>query len=229
MRLVSIVILVLLGLFACKHDPQVPDNDQPDGDKPLTECHPDTVYFINTIEPLLNSGCARPGCHDDITQQNGVVLTNYISIIATGGVKPQNAADSKIYKVLVEDDPDDIMPPPPNDPLSGTQITQIQKWINQGALNNECIPSCDTTSVTYSEDITEVINTYCLGCHSGVTPSGGVLLDGYNNVVTIANTGKLVGSIRHEQGFTPMPYNSSKLSNCDIRKFEIWIDNDFPQ
>lgn len=231
MKLITVLVLILLAmLYACNHDPQLPVNGGPsDGEEPSAECSPDTVYFVNTIGPLLNSSCAKAGCHDNITQESEVVMTDYNSIITTGGVKAGNASESELFEVISGDEPEHIMPPPPNEPLSSENISQIEKWINQGALNNECLAECDTADVTYSETLTGVIATYCLGCHNQVTPSGDVLLDNYNNVIDVSSTGRLTGSIKHETGYTPMPSNGEKLSDCEIRKFEIWIENGYPQ
>jgi hypothetical protein len=58
---------------------------------------------------------------------------------------------------------------------------------------------------------------------------GGISLEGYNNVVNIADDGRLLGVVRHEAGYPAMPKNSPKLPDCDIRQLEIWIENGTPQ
>jgi hypothetical protein len=87
------------------------------------------------------------------------------------------------------------------------------------------VSNCDTTNVTFSQTIQPLLNTHCNSCHSGNFPSAGVALDNYQAVKAVASSGVLLGTIRHENGYSPMPKNSTKLNDCDIRKVEIWIQN----
>lgn len=88
--------------------------------------------------------------------------------------------------------------------------------------------TCDTTHVTYAKDVWPVINANCTGCHSGAAPSGNVALENYNDVVVIAKNGKLLGSIRFDPGFSPMPKGGPKLNSCDIAKIEKWVNDGTP-
>lgn len=195
-------------------------------------CDPDTVYFTNDILPLLNSSCAVSGCHDNATAEDGVILTSYNSVMQTADVRPGDLGDSDLYEVITETDPDKQMPPPSSGiTLSQAQINMIAKWIQQGAKNNGCDPNaggCDTDSVSYAQQLVPVLNTYCLGCHSGTVISGGVNLDGYNNVVAFANSGQLYGAISHAAGYKPMPQGQPKLDSCTIAQFKSWIDAGAP-
>ena len=87
---------------------------------------------------------------------------------------------------------------------------------------------CDTTNVTYSKIITPVLQLYCVGCHSGAAPSGGVTLATYNDVLIQVNNGKLMGSIQWLPGYFAMPKNGNKLSNCQIAEFRIWVQAGAP-
>ena len=87
---------------------------------------------------------------------------------------------------------------------------------------------CDTTSVTFTNDVWPVINAQCTGCHSGGTPSGNIRLENYSDVVVIAKNGKLLGSIRFDSGFSPMPKGGAKLSSCTIAKMEKWVHDGTP-
>lgn len=90
------------------------------------------------------------------------------------------------------------------------------------------ISDCDTTKVTYSITIAPMINSNCEGCHSGGTPSGGVMLSNYSETKTAADNGSLLGTIKHESNWSPMPKGGNKLSDCNIRQLEIWIKNGTP-
>ena len=191
-------------------------------------CDPDTAYFQNEVLPLLLSSCATTGCHDRQTAKEGVILVDYASIMETGEVKPGNPGDSELYEVLFDTDPEERMPPSPNNPLTTEQKSLIEKWILQGAKNNFCQADCDTTNVTFSANVWPVMETNCMGCHSGGSPSGGVSITNYNQLVTLANDGRLLGTIKQLNGYAAMPPNGSKLSDCYIATIEIWINNGTP-
>lgn len=192
-------------------------------------CHPDTVYFENTILPLLISSCAVAGCHDASSQTAGVNLTTYPAIIQTGGVKPFNPDGSDLYEVITEDDPDKRMPPPPRNPLTQNQIQTVYRWIMQGALNNRCNPAdCDTINVTFSGTIWPIIQGRCYGCHSGSSPSGGVSLQNHQDIAMVAVSGRLLGAVKHQPGYAPMPPSGPQLTNCQINQIKKWIENGTP-
>ena len=190
-------------------------------------CDPDTVYFQNTILPLLVSNCSVTGCHDVATHKEGVQLTDYASIINTGGIVPGNPGSSKLYRAITTSG-EDKMPPANRTPLTAAQISAIQTWILQGALNNSCDAGCDTTNVTFSQSIFPIVQNFCLGCHNAPSPGGGVYLRNYADIKTVVDNGKLWGSINHDPGFFAMPLGGNKLSNCDLATFKIWINNGAP-
>ncbi|MBT3174502.1 MAG: hypothetical protein HN336_06610 [Lentimicrobiaceae bacterium] len=84
-------------------------------------------------------------------------------------------------------------------------------------------PDCDTTNVTFSNDVMPVISASCTGCHSGSAPAGNIRLSNYDEIVSVANNGSLMGTIKHESGWSPMPKNGNKLSDCKIQKIDRWI------
>ncbi|MHC1707664.1 MAG: c-type cytochrome domain-containing protein [Bacteroidales bacterium] len=226
-----VLTMFLLGLtfipvylVSCKHEPLPGPEGQDTTNNPIisTNCDPDTVYFQNDILPLIQSSCAKSGCHDAATQADGVYLGTYASIMNTGKIKPGNPNDSELYEVITENDPDKIMPPPPNQPFSQAQINLIYTWIQQGAKNNQCNnQACDSVNVTFSGQIFPMIQASCLGCHSGGNPGGGISLGGYNDIKN--NATAILGSISWASGFTAMPQNGSKLSPCKIAQFNRWI------
>jgi hypothetical protein len=83
---------------------------------------------------------------------------------------------------------------------------------------------CNVIDVSYSDNIVPILDANCLSCHNGVSQQGGVILEGYEEVLPYVDNGKLLGSIRHDDGFEPMPLTGGKLSSCQIKKFESWID-----
>lgn len=89
-------------------------------------------------------------------------------------------------------------------------------------------PACDTTNITYSGSIEPIMSSSCTGCHSGSAPAGNISLANYGEVVTAAQNGSLLGTIRHENGWSPMPKNGNQLDDCSITKIEIWVNSGTP-
>ncbi len=83
---------------------------------------------------------------------------------------------------------------------------------------------CDTVDVSYSVTVKAILEANCVSCHTGNFPSGNQLLDNYQSVADIANTGKLYGVISHQDRFTAMPPSQVKINACDIDKIKSWID-----
>jgi uncharacterized membrane protein len=221
-----LLFLLVAGVFsACVHSPLEPIGSSP---TVSANCNPDTVYFQNQILPILTSNCSMSGCHNATDKKEGVDLSSYSAIIKTAEVKPFNANKSELYEVLLETDPNKIMPRPPAAPLSTTQIELIKTWINQGAKYNACL-SCDTTTtISFSNHIQPIINNACLGCHTTISSSGNIALETYAEILTQVTNGKLIGSVKHLVGFSPMPKGNTKLSDCSIAQLEKWIAQGAP-
>jgi len=87
---------------------------------------------------------------------------------------------------------------------------------------------CDTTNISYTNDIWPIIDSNCTSCHSGNAPSGNVNLENYDQIKAAGINGSLLGVIKHESGWSPMPKGTSKLPDCDIMKIETWGNNGYP-
>lgn len=216
---------IMLVLFACRHElpgPLTGGGGTGGGGNPLPTqtCSPDSVYFVNQVMPIISSNCTMGGCHDNITHADGVNLTTYTNIMKY--VRAGDAANSKLYKVIIKTN-GDRMPPPPMPPLTAAQKALIQKWINQGAKNNSCIGACDTTVFTYSGAVKPIMDAKCAGCHNPANLGGNIDVSTYTAVKVVALNGKLYGSVAHQAGYSPMPKNSAKLSDCEIRQIQKWI------
>jgi len=231
-------MLIVTGFIftpGCKHElPEPPPvtggNGGGGGGTNLPPCDPDTVYFSQSILPLIVSSCAIPGCHDAGTAENGVVLNNYNNIINTGDVRVFDLDGSDLYEVITDNDQDDRMPPAAQFPaLSPDEIALIRDWILQGALNNSCAADCDTSNVTYALGIQSLISAKCQGCHSGANPQGGLLLTNYSQVSVSALFGNMLDAVQHTGTATPMPFNSAQLPQCEIDLIRIWIENGAPE
>lgn len=88
------------------------------------------------------------------------------------------------------------------------------------------ITVCDTSAVKYNTDVSKIIETNCLVCHSSVAKQGDIVLEGYANLKLYSDKGgRLIGAIKHLSGYSPMPKNLSKLSDCDIAKIDKWVND----
>ncbi len=225
------MVLIILGLSSCKHELPVPpvqeqlSNENPGGGTGQeVPCDPNIVYFEQQVLPIIVSNCTKSGCHNTLDHADGITLTSYSTIMNDGDIRQGNPGNSKLFKVISTTDPDDIMPPQPNSALTQTQINLISLWIQQGAINNSCQSGCDTANVTYNGTIQPIIQSSCIGCHSGNTPAGSINLSTFSGVKNIAINGSLFGSVNHELGYSPMPKGGNSLSNCQISEIKIWID-----
>jgi mono/diheme cytochrome c family protein len=219
------IATLLLLVNACRHEkldyPGTGNGGDGVNPPPTTNpCSPDTVYFVNEIMPVISSNCTMSGCHDNISRAGGIDLTTYAKVMKF--VKPGIANESKLYKVVNLTN-EDRMPPPPMQALSQVQKDKIYKWINQGAKNNYCAASCDTTVFTYSGAVKPIMDKKCVGCHNPNNLGGNIDVSTHAAVKVIAVNGKLYGSVAHQTGYSPMPKNSIKLSDCEIRQIQKWI------
>ena len=138
-------------------------------------------------------------------------------------VRVGNARESKLYKVITTTSQGDVMPPPPYSPFSAANIAAIQKWINQGAKNSQCVAACDSSVFNFSASILPTMNTFCKGCHNPASLGGGIDLSSYNGIKMVAVSGKLAGSINHSPGYIQMPQGGNKLPDCQLKQIEKWI------
>lgn len=209
-----------MSFLACKHDPQAevkPVLNNQNGNNNIVN---DSVSFQTEILPLLTGNCAMDGCHNAASAAEGVVLDNYNNVISTAKVIAFNPAKSELYEVLVETDQKKIMPRPPSPPLTQAQIELVAKWINQGARNTNII-KCDTNTFNFVT-VQKIITNACIGCHNNNNAQGGVKLTDYNNIRQHTETGKLLSSISHLPGSSPMPKGGNKLEACKITIIKKW-------
>lgn len=228
----SMLLGVAVLVSGCKHEPpfgpeEIVDDNNGGGPGPEPEnpCDANTVYFEQQVLPLLISNCAVPGCHNLPTDDNDdIQITSYQTLMGSGIVQ-----DGDLWEAINDDDPDDRMPRPPQNPLTQAQIDLIGQWIQQGAQNNSCANgACDTLNVTYSGTIRPLVAQRCQGCHSGGTPQGGLDFTQWNVLNTVAMDGRLAAAIQHLPSGVPMPPTGPMLPDCRIRQFLLWIGDGAP-
>jgi hypothetical protein len=87
---------------------------------------------------------------------------------------------------------------------------------------------CDVTAVSFSQHIEPVISNTCTSCHTGAGASAGIRLANHTEIVAAINTGRFMGAVKHEAGFSPMPQGAPKLDECSVKRLEAWIAAGMP-
>lgn len=84
---------------------------------------------------------------------------------------------------------------------------------------------CDTANVTFGLDINPLMQQKCLSCHSQSANQGNVNLEGYDQVKSYVDNGKLLGSMAYSSGYSPMPKGEGQLPSCTINRLKAWINS----
>jgi hypothetical protein len=197
----------------------------------------DTICFSQDIMPIVKSSCAISsgtgvGCHDG-TNGEARKFSDYNSLLPY--INKTTPLNSKIYRAITGNG-EDVMPPSPYSQLTTQQISNFKTWLSQGALNSDCaaIKGCDTTgTMSFASKVWPIIQNNCLGCHGTVNPSGNVSLASYDLVKSKAlelrnSVPVLIGAIKQLPNFKAMP-PTGKLTLCQIRTMELWVDQSMPQ
>lgn len=211
-------------LARCVHQPEVFSETEPETPPVVSEnCDPDTAYFQTQVLPIFISNCAIPTCHDAVSREEGIVLDKYENIRKE--VRAGDANDSEIYEVLLDNDPEKLMP---RDPTTGRgyrlptdQIALIRTWINQGAKNNSCA-SCDTTDYSYAGAIKAIVSLNCAtsgGCHGTGSVNGD--FTSYQTLSAKVASGVLAHRTLVLQDMPP----GKPLPACQQDLIRRWIEN----
>lgn len=98
---------------------------------------------------------------------------------------------------------------------------------NAERLYPQVSTGCDLSNVTFSGSVVPILQASCLTCHSNSAAAysgGGIKLQNYADVQTLANNGKLMGGVNHATGYSAMPLGGGKLTDCEISTLQTWID-----
>lgn len=84
-----------------------------------------------------------------------------------------------------------------------------------------------TDTTTYTADVKPIFDGSCAfsGCHA--SGSGVGSLATYADAKTYTESGRVVGAIKHESGFSNMPKNGTKLADDKIATIEKWITDGY--
>jgi uncharacterized membrane protein len=216
---------IALVINACKHEPvDISQQATPTTTSTTTGIVPenDSVCFNTQIQPLFNSSCAMSGCHDAVTHAEGYNFTTY------NGIMVEIEAGRPTHGKIMKEINDLSMPQKPVPLLTEAQKSLLVKWISEGAQNKICTDGCDPGNATFTAGVNPILKVHCVGCHNSNFSSGGVKLNGYANIQTSVQNGKLLCAIQHGAGCSPMPQNAPKLKQSCIDLIQNWITNGAP-
>ncbi len=201
------IVVALATLFStCTYDVYNPD-----------------ICFQTNILPIFITKCSMTDCHNSGQHKARYDLSTYEGIMR--GVTPHHPLQSSVYTSIAGINPS----MPKGIKLTTKEISYIKIWIRMGAQNStNCSSSCDTTAFSFSGRIQPLISTWCVGCHNSTSPGGGYDLSTYSGIKTSIINGRLLGTFKQDAGFSPMPKNSAKLSDCDINAVAKWINSGYP-
>jgi hypothetical protein len=83
--------------------------------------------------------------------------------------------------------------------------------------------NCDTTVTTYLAVIAPIIEQHCFDCHDAVAAVSGIPLSSYDNLKVMVDGQRIIGALRRQVGYSPMPKDRPPIPECDILKIEQWI------
>lgn len=221
-RLLFSFFSIILLISGCKHDPIMPIVTEQEA------CDLGYVDFTNTILPLLQNSCATTDCHDEITHEEGLIITSYTNIMNEEElVTARDYKKSKLYEVITKNPNNEDFMPPSNSgiaPLTPTQIQWIKDWILQGAMKTDC--GCDTTSFSFATDVFPIFEKNCIPCHNGNHQNTSYKLTNFSEISASVISGNTLDRINSNTSDV-MP-QSGKMDDCKIRIIEKWIENGAP-
>ncbi len=162
------------------------------------------------------------GCHNSSDHEAGYDLSTYDGIMK--GVTPKHPLQSEVYTVIKGNNPS----MPAGQKLDQKDISYIKLWIKMGAQNTSNCSNCDTSKYAYHSRIKPLISNWCVGCHSANNAGGGYDLSTYSGISASITSNRLLGSLNHLAGFSAMPKNTDKLTDCDVNAVEKWIQTGYP-
>lgn len=94
------------------------------------------------------------------------------------------------------------------------------------ALYPTGVTTCDTSNVSYASTIQPIFTQYCAtsGCHDAATKQNGYDFSNYDGAVLSIDPNKLIPVITHASGYSAMPKDMAKLSDCNIAKITAWVN-----
>ncbi|MBW1297658.1 hypothetical protein [Aquimarina litoralis] len=117
--------------------------------------------------------------------------------------------------------------------MSPTNLAQYASVSVLFLLLNSCKGEpkevCDIPeNITYKEHIASIIEVQCFKCHAADVykeKASRVKIFDYPSLKKMGESGQLIGSITHAQGYIAMPYRKeTKIDSCVIETIKTWVN-----
>lgn len=119
--LIAALAVLATGCYNDKYDKLYPGTG-------VVLCDTTSVTFTNDVQPIFAANCNNAGCHDVATSSGGYNFTTYAG--------SQSAVLNGKLSGCINWTPGFSAMPKNLPKLTPCEINKIQRWINQGALNN---------------------------------------------------------------------------------------------
>lgn len=175
-----------------------------------------TVCFTTEVEAVLDAGCGKSGCHDDVLATPSLIVAG-------------DPTNSNLMTLLTTTDTTLRMPPSPWPRLDTTMIDAIRQWIVEGAHTEPCTSAPrDTSDVRYAKHIKPLVDLYCIGCHAMQRSGSGPVLRTHEQVRNEVLYGRFMVSIERRAGYVPMPPGRTIVNERDLDLIRIWVARGMP-
>lgn len=84
---------------------------------------------------------------------------------------------------------------------------------------------CDE-EISFQKDVQPIITLNCANneCHDNFMYGSDILLRNYSEISSISTDDRFLGAIKHDPGYSAMPYGEAKLKTEEIQIIECWIN-----
>jgi hypothetical protein len=113
--------------------------------------------------------------------------------------------------------------------ISSCYYDNMEDLHPKSALDGLLNDGCDSAkTISFSADVQPILNANCgtsNSCH-GANPNSGWSFNTYDGVKQAVDAERLLGVIKHEAGYSPMPKPGTpdtKMNECNIAIISKWV------
>lgn len=181
-------------------------------------CIADSTVTFAVVSQVLKNNCAS--CHSSSTATasgGGIILEDSLQVVnrLADIINDISQFSGTSYNAM----------PKNSSKMDECSINQIKVWANKIA-NKTPSKVCDTTTLTFNNDILPIFQNKCASCHSllnSALSGGGIVLQDSSQIIERAD--EIINDISQTSArFNAMPKNSLMLDNCSINQIKVWAN-----
>lgn len=113
--------------------------------------------------------------------------------------------------------------------LNGLLCTVLSgcRYDTESDLYGDVVP-CDSSLVSYTNDLVPLLEMYCFECHTGPTPSGDRDFSTYEDLAGVAETNVLLDRISRDENDPEVMPSTGPMTSCEVDRFRSWIEAGYP-